>query len=500
MLLSTFPILSISIWTPIICGLLILTIFRNKNLKLIRIVSLISALFNFFITLSLFKYFNIQFHGIQFIEKKIWIDYFNIYYFLGIDGLSLWFIPLTAFITLIIILISLDIKKKLAEYMSAFLILSGLIIGAFCALDGMLFYIFFEATLIPIFIIIGTWGGSNRSYAAIKFFLYTLMGSLLMLISMIYLYYISNKSFNILSWHQLSITKIEQIWLFITFFIAFAIKIPIWPMHTWLPDAHVEAPTEGSVILAAIMLKLGCYGLLRFSLPIFPDASYYFSNLIITLSLISIIYISLIAMVQIDIKKLIAYSSIAHMGFVTLGIFMLTKISIQGAIIQMISHALISSAMFISIGFLYNQMKTRLISNFGGIINVIPHFSVFFIIFSLANCSLPGTSGFIGEFMIILSAVKFNFWIGVLTSTALIFSAAYSLCLSKNIIFGTITNNKIIKLININKREFLILGLFMILIIFIGLYPKPIVNSMKISISDLLKHIVISKINYNNDK
>jgi NADH-quinone oxidoreductase subunit M len=496
MMQSTFPLLSLAIWTPVAFGLLVLAIGRDNNPNPARVLALIGAVVSFAVTLPVVMHFDNAFHGMQFIENTPWINRFNIRYSLGIDGLSLWFLPLTAFITVLVVLAGWQvIQKKVGQYMSAFLILSGLMIGVFCALDGMLFYVFFEATLIPMFIIVGVWGGANRVYAAIKFFLYTLMGSLLMLIAVIYLYFVAGGSFDLLTWHQLPLTMTEQVLIFIAFLLAFAVKVPMWPVHTWLPDAHVEAPTGGSIVLAAIMLKLGAYGFLRLSLPITPDASHYLSGFMIALSLIAVIYIGLVALVQTDMKKLVAYSSIAHMGFVTLGFFMFNDMGVQGAIAQMISHGFVSGAMFMCIGVLYDRMHSRQIADFGGVVHTMPRFATFFILFSLANCGLPGTSGFVGEFMVILGAVKFNFWIGLLAATALILGAAYSLWLAKRVIFGAIANHHVAELIDINKREFLILGLLAIAVIAVGLYPTPITNAMQVSVGDLLKHVAISKIN-----
>ena len=496
MMQSTFPLLSLAIWTPVAFGLLVLAIGRDENPNPARVLSLIGALVSFVVTMPLFMHFDNAFHGMQFVENVPWIDRFSIRYSLGIDGLSLWFIPLTAFITVMVVLAGWEvIQKRVAQYMGAFLILSGLMIGVFCALDGMLFYVFFEATLIPMFIIVGVWGGANRVYAAIKFFLYTLMGSLLMLIAVIYLYFVSGGSFDIMTWHQVPLTMTEQVLIFFAFLMAFAVKVPMWPVHTWLPDAHVEAPTGGSIVLAAIMLKLGGYGFLRLSLPVTPDASHYLSGFMITLSLIAVIYIGLVALVQTDMKKLVAYSSIAHMGFVTLGFFVFNDMAVQGAIAQMISHGFVSGAMFMSIGVLYDRMHTRQIADFGGVVHTMPRFAAFFILFSLANCGLPGTSGFVGEFMVILGAVKFNFWIGMLAATALILGAAYSLWLAKRVIFGAIANHHVAELLDINKREFLILGLLAIAVIAVGLYPAPITDAMQVSVGDLLKHVAISKIN-----
>ncbi|WP_050465376.1 NADH-quinone oxidoreductase subunit M [Herbaspirillum autotrophicum] len=493
---STTPFLSLAIWCPVAFGMLVIAIGRDDNRNLTRWLALIGAVVSLVVTFPLIQHFDAAAHGYQFVEKTPWIDRFNISYFLGIDGLSLWFIPLTAFITVIVVLAGWEvIQKRVGQYMGAFLILSGLMIGVFSALDGMLFYVFFEATLIPMFIIVGVWGGANRVYAAFKFFLYTLLGSLLMLIALIYLYFVSGGSFEIPTWHQLPLSMLEQKVLFFAFLMAFAVKVPMWPVHTWLPDAHVEAPTGGSIVLAAIMLKLGAYGFLRFSLPILPDASHALSGFMITLSLVAVIYIGLVALVQQDMKKLVAYSSIAHMGFVTLGFFMFNDMAVQGGIAQMISHGFVSGAMFMSIGVLYDRMHTRDIAQYGGVVNTMPRFAAFFILFSLANCGLPATSGFVGEFMVILGAVKFNFWIGLLAATALILGAAYSLWLAKRVIFGAITNHHVAELTDVNKREFFILGLLAIAVLVMGLYPAPVTDAMQTSVSDLLKHIAVSKIN-----
>jgi len=387
------------------------------------------------------------------------------------------------------------IEKRVAQYLGAFLILSGAMIGVFCALDGLLFYVFFEATLIPMFIIIGVWGGPNRVYAAIKFFLYTLLGSLLTLVAIIYLYFKSGGSFNILDWHTLPLPLNVQVLIFFAFLMAFAVKVPMWPVHTWLPDAHVEAPTGGSVVLAAIMLKLGAYGFLRFSLPIAPDASHSLSGFIIALSLIAVIYIGLVALVQTDMKKLVAYSSIAHMGFVTLGFFAFNDMAVQGGIVQMISHGFVSGAMFLCIGVLYDRMHSREIADYGGVVNTMPRFAAFFVLFSLANSGLPGTSGFIGEFMVILGSVQFNFWIGLLAATALIFGAAYSLWLVKRVVFGTVTNKHVAQLQDLNTREFFMLGVLAVAVIAMGVYPAPFTDLMQTSVADLLKHVAVSKIN-----
>ncbi|HWU98359.1 MAG TPA: NADH-quinone oxidoreductase subunit M [Oxalicibacterium sp.] len=496
MMQSTFPILSLAIWLPIAFGVLVLAIGRDDNPGLSRKVSLIGSIVSFLVTLPLISGFDNAAHGMQFVEKRAWIDIFNINYSLGIDGMSLWFVILTAFITIFVVIAAWEvIEKRVSQYLGSFLILSGIMIGVFCALDGLLFYVFFESTLIPMFIIIGVWGGANRVYASIKLFLYTFMGSLLMLVAMLYLYFQSGHSFDILAWHALPLPMNAQILIFLAFLMAFAVKVPMWPVHTWLPDAHVEAPTGGSVVLAAIMLKLGAYGFLRFSLPITPDASHYLSGFMITLSLVAVIYIGLVALVQTDMKKLVAYSSIAHMGFVTLGFFMFNDMAVQGGIAQMISHGFVSGAMFLCIGVLYDRMHTRNIADYGGVVNTMPRFAAFFILFSMGNAGLPATSGFIGEFMVILGAVKFNCWIGMLAATALILGAAYSLWLAKRVIFGEISNHHVAELTDLNKREFLMLGVLALAVLGMGLYPAPFTDAMQTSVTDLLKHVAISKLN-----
>jgi len=479
---------------PIAFGALVLAMGSDSRANQVRILSLIGAIVSFLITLPLITGFDAAAHGLQFVERTLWIERFNVYYYLGIDGLSLWFVPLTAFITVIVVIAGWEvIQTRVAQYMGAFLILSGIMIGVFCAIDGLLFYVFFEATLIPMFIIVGVWGGPRRVYAAIKFFLYTFLGSLLMLVALIWLH-IESGSFDILDWHKLPLPMSAQIPIFLAFLMAFAVKVPMWPVHTWLPDAHVEAPTGGSVVLAAIMLKLGGYGFLRFSLPITPDASHALAGLMITLSLIAVIYIGLVALVQADMKKLVAYSSIAHMGFVTLGFFVFGDMAVQGGLMQMISHGFVSGAMFLCIGVLYDRLHSREIADYGGVINTMPRFSALFVLFSLANAGLPGTSGFIGEFMVILGAVKFNFWIGVLAATALILGAAYSLWLVKRVVFGEIGNENVATLSDLSPREFMLLGVLAIATLWMGIYPAPFTDLTQTSVTDLLRHVAISKI------
>ena len=493
---STFPpFLSLAIWLPILFGVLVLAIGRDDKPGLTRWFALASSIVSFLVTIPLIQHFDNAAHAMQFVESTPWIGRFNIMYALGIDGLSLWFVPLTALITIIVVISAWQvITERVAQYMGSFLILSGLMVGVFCALDGLLFYFFFEATLIPMFIIIGVFGGANRVYAAFKFFLYTFFGSLLTLVAIIYLYNKAGGSFDILAWHQLPLSMKEQVLIFLAFLMAFAVKVPMWPVHTWLPDAHVEAPTGGSVVLAAIMLKLGAYGFLRFSLPIAPDASHYLAGFIITLSLIAVIYIGLVALVQKDMKKLVAYSSIAHMGFVTLGFFVFNPMAMQGGIVQMISHGFISGAMFLCIGVLYDRMHSRQIADYGGVVNRMPKFAAFFVLFSMANCGLPATSGFVGEFMVILGAIEFNFWIGLLAATALIFGAAYSLWMVKRVVFGPIGNKHVAELTDIDKREFFMFAVLAIAVIGMGLYPAPFTDTMQTSVADLLKHVAISKL------
>ncbi|MBS1187683.1 MAG: NADH-quinone oxidoreductase subunit [Burkholderiaceae bacterium] len=494
MILSKLPILSIAIWCPVAFGLVVFLFGRDDKPRRVRAMSLLGAIVSFLVTLPLIANFDSTAHGMQFVEKFAWIERFNIFYHFGIDGISLWFVVLTAFITVIVVIAGWRvIEQRFAQYMGAFLILSGMMIGTFCALDGLLFYVFFESTLIPMFIIIGVWGGENRVYAAFKFFLYTFLGSLLMLVAVLYLYLESGGSFDVQTWHALPLPMNAQLLVFLAFLAAFAVKVPMWPVHTWLPDAHVEAPTGGSVVLAAIMLKLGAYGFLRFSLPITPDASHYMSGFMITLSMIAVIYIGLVALVQRDMKKLIAYSSIAHMGFVTLGFFLFNPIGLQGGIMQMISHGFVSAAMFLCIGVLYDRMHTRMIAEYSGVMNTMPKFSAFFVLFSMANCGLPGTSGFVGESMVIWGGVKINFWVGMLAGLALILGAAYSLWLVKRVIFGAPGNERVKALQDINPREFIMLALLLAAVIAFGLYPAPVAETMQTSVADLLRHVAISK-------
>jgi len=489
-------ILSLAIWVPVAFGILLLVAGRQENPGVARWIALIGSIAGFLVTIPLMTDFDTTTAAMQFVEKAPWIERFNVMYHLGVDGISMWFVPLTAFITVIVVIAAWEvIEDRPHQYLGAFLILSGLMIGVFAALDGMLFYVFFEATLIPMYIIIGVWGGPRRVYAAFKFFLYTLLGSLLMLVALIFLYYKSGGSFSILDWHKLPLGATPQALLFGAFFAAFAVKVPMFPVHTWLPDVHVEAPTGGSAVLAAIMLKLGCYGFLRFMLPIVPDASHEFAPLVITLSLIGVIYIGLVAMVQGDMKKLVAYSSIAHMGFVTLGFFIFNELGIVGGLVQMIAHGFVSGAMFLSIGVLYDRVHSREIASYGGVVNTMPKFAAFALLFSMANCGLPGTAGFVGEWMVILGAVKYDFLIGALAATALIFGAAYTLWMYKRVYFGDVTNDDVRGLSDINAREFLILAVLAAAVLWMGIQPKPFTDVMHVSVTELIKHVAQSKLN-----
>ena len=487
--------LSLAIWLPIASGALLFAFGRAEQASAVRWAALLAATLSFLVTLPLLSGFDAGTAAMQFQEKFDWISRFNVHYHLGLDGLSLWFVPLTAFITVIVLISAWDvITDRVNQYMGAFLILSGLMVGVFSALDGLLFYVFFEATLIPMYLIIGVWGGPNRVYAAFKFFLYTLAGSLLMLVALIFLYYKSGGSFDILAWHKLPLELHVQTLLFFAFFLAFAVKVPMWPVHTWLPDAHVEAPTGGSVVLAAIMLKLGCYGFLRFSLPITPDASHEWAGFMIALSLIAVVYIGFVALVQTDMKKLVAYSSIAHMGFVTLGFFIFNELGMAGGIVQMVSHGFVSGAMFLCIGVLYDRVHSREIAAYGGVANTMPKFAAFAVLFAMANCGLPGTAGFVGEWMVILGAVKANFWLGFAAATTLVFGAAYTLWMVKRVYFGAVANQHVAKLRDLSAREFAMLALLAIPVLWMGVYPKPFTDVMHVSVTELLRHVGVSKL------
>ncbi|MBC7756046.1 MAG: NADH-quinone oxidoreductase subunit M [Bdellovibrio sp.] len=487
-------ILSYSIWLPILAGFAMLMMGSDCKANFTRWLALAFSLLAFAITLPLYTQFDFAKGAFQFEEMLPWIPSFNVNYHLGIDGISAPLILLTSFTTVIVVIAAWEvITKNIAQYMAAFLIMSGLMIGVFSALDGLLYYVFWEAMLIPMFLVIGIWGGENRVYATIKFFLYTLLGSLLMLVAFIYLYH-QTGSFEISDYYQLPLSLKAQVLIFMAFFMAFAVKIPMWPVHTWLPDAHVEAPTGGSVVLAAIMLKLGGYSFLRFAMPIAPDAAHYLSSFMITLSLIAIVYIAFVALVQKDMKKLIAYSSISHMGFVTLGFFIFSQLGLEGAMVQMISHGFISAAMFLCVGVLYDRMHSRQIADYGGVVNTMPVFAAFAVLFAMANSGLPGTSGFVGEFMVILAAVKHNFWVGFLAATTLIFGAAYSLWMVKRVFYGDIANMHVADLKDINKREFLMLAILTIMVIGLGVYPKLITDFTHTSAIQWLSHMAVSKI------
>jgi NADH-quinone oxidoreductase subunit M len=486
--------LSFSIWVPIFAGILVLLLGNDNRPNLTRWLALLGGIAGFLITIPLYTNYRPEIGGFQFQEMVDWISAFNIHYQLGVDGFSIPLILLTSFTTVIVIIAGWDvITKQISQYMAAFLIMSGIMIGVFSALDAILYYVFWEAMLIPMFLVIGIWGGPNRVYATVKFFLYTLLGSLLMLVAFIYLY-LQTGSFNISDFYALPIAMNAQVWIFVAFFMAFAVKIPMWPVHTWLPDAHVEAPTGGSVVLAAIALKLGGYSFLRFAMPIAPDAAHYLSTFMITLSLIAVVYIALVALVQKDMKKLIAYSSISHMGFVTLGFFMFSQLGLEGAMVQMISHGFISSAMFLCVGVLYDRMHSRQIADYGGVVNTMPIFAGFAVLFAMANSGLPGTSGFVGEFMVILAAVKFNFWVGFLAATTLIFGAAYTLWMIKRVFYGDIANTHVNELTDLNKREFLILSILALLVIGFGVYPHPLTEILQSTSMEFLNHMSTSKL------
>lgn len=493
--MTSYPLLSLAIWLPIVGGLLVLATGSDRNAGTARLLAFIVAVAGFLVTLPLYTGFDPKTSDMQFVELLPWIPHFNINYFLGVDGISVLFILLNSFITILVIMAGWQVvSQKVAQYMAAFLIMSGVMNGIFASMDAVLFYVFFEVSLIPMYIIIGVWGGPNRVYAAFKFFLYTLLGSLLMLVALLYLFFESGLSFSILDWHNLKLPLATQIPLFLAFLAAFAVKVPMWPVHTWLPDAHVEAPTGGSVVLAAIMLKLGAYGMLRFSLPILPDASHELAGMMIALSLIAVVYIGFVALVQQDMKKLIAYSSISHMGFVTLGFFIFNAIGMEGALVQMISHGFVSGAMFLCVGVLYDRMHSRQIADYGGVVNTMPKFAALFMFFAMANAGLPATSGFVGEFMVVLGAVEFNFWTGFTAAITLILGAAYTLWMYKRVIFGAVANKHVQALTDLSAREFVILAALAICVLAMGVYPLPITEVMHASVDHLLKHVAAGKL------
>ena len=508
-------LLSILIWLPILGGVSVLLIGNNRA-SLAKWTSVGISILVFILSINLFLDFDTSTSAMQFVEKTSWISQFNIFYHLGVDGISMPLIILTTFSTVLVIIAGWEvIQNRVADYMAAFLMMEGIIIGVFSAMDSMLYYVFWEASLIPMLLIIGVWGGQNRVYAAIKFFLYTFLGSVFMLVSLIYMYNLGG-SFAISDMQSLPLTLVQQGWIFWAFFLAFAVKVPMFPVHTWLPDAHVQAPTGGSVILAAIMLKMGGYGFFRFSLPITPDASSYFAFAVIVLSLIAIVYIGFVALVQKDMKKLIAYSSISHMGFVTLGVFALFSImkmdssgelisiagasiesaylGLEGAMIQMVSHGFISAAMFLVVGVLYDRLHSREISTYGGVVNSMPKFTGFAVLFAMANAGLPGTSGFVGEFMVILGALQANFWYAFLAAMTLIVGAAYTLWMVKRVFWGPVINPEVSKLNDINAREFGILAVLAVAVLWMGIYPQPVIEVMHVSIANLLEQALTTKI------
>jgi len=486
-------LLSLAIWVPILAGVLVLWA-GDQRPQLLRWLALIGSIAGFLVTIPLWTRFNLDTSAMQFVELRPWIERFNIRYHLGVDGISLIFVLLNSFITILVVIAGWTvIETRVSQYFAAFLIMSGLLNGVFSALDAVLFYVFFEGTLIPMFIIIGIWGGPNRVYAAVKFFLYTLFGSLLMLIALLYLYNKSGGSFAILDWHKLPLPLNVQIALFFGFVFAFAVKVPMWPVHTWLPDAHTEAPTGGSVVLAAILLKLGAYGFVRFSLPILPDAARHLAWLMIALSLVAVVYIGLVTLVQTDMKKLIAYSSISHMGFVTLGFFLFNAYGMEGGLVQMISHGFVSAAMFLCVGVMYDRMHTRAIADYGGVVNTMPKFASFMMLFAMANSGLPATSGFVGEFMVIMGAMKVNYWLAFSAASTMVLGAAYTLWMYKRVIFGPVANDHVKHLTDLNQREFLVMALLAAAVLWMGTYPLPFTEVMHSSVNDLLKHLATAK-------
>jgi NADH-quinone oxidoreductase subunit M len=507
-MLADLPLLSLIVWLPILGGVAVLLSGDKGDANGVRVLSLVVSIATFLLSLGLYTGFDASTADMQFVEKTAWIPAFDINYHFGVDGFSMPLIILTTFTTILVVVAGWEvIKKKPSQYLAAFLIMEGLMVAVFAALDAIFFYVFWEAMLVPMFILIGVWGGERRVYATIKFFIYTFIGSVFMLVALIYMY-IKGGSFAILDMHAMPLTLNEQILIFLAFLAAFAVKVPMWPVHTWLPDAHVEAPTGGSVILAAIMLKIGGYGFIRFSLPITPDASNELDWLIILMSLVAVVYIGFVALVQRDMKKLVAYSSIAHMGFVTLGLFVVFQIwdnssnalgngaamAVEGAMIQMISHGFISGAMFLMIGVLYDRMHTREISAYGGVVHTMPIFTAFAVFFAMANAGLPGTSGFVGEFMVIIASFHANFWYAFLGATTLILGAAYTLWMVKRVFYGEVANDNVRVLKDLNARELTIMTILAIAVLVLGLWPAPVVDVMHASVENLLQHIAFSKL------
>ena len=495
MTLFSSYLLSVLIWFPVVGGVLVLAVPADRNADRARWTALGVSVATFLLSIPLWSRFDRTSADMQFVERTPWIERFQIEYFLGVDGISVPLVLLTTLLTMVVVVAGWRvIKDRVAQYFAAFLIMEGLMIGVFCALDGILFYLFWEAMLIPMFLIIGVWGGPNRVYAAIKFFLYTLLGSLLMLIALLYLNRASGGSFDLLSFHHLPLSAGVQTLVFLAFFAAFAVKIPMVPVHTWLPDAHVEAPTGGSVILAAITLKMGAYGFLRIAMPIAPDAAHQIAPIIIGLSLLAVVYIALVALVQQDMKKLIAYSSISHMGFVTLGFFVFETRAMEGAIVQMISHGFISGALFLCVGVLYDRLHSREIATYGGVIKVMPVFSFFIVFFAMANAGLPGTSGFVGEFLVILGTFSVNGWYATVAALTLIVGAAYTLWMVKRVVFGSIQNPKVAEMEDLDRRELGMLLFIAVGVLLIGVWPAPLLEVMAASVDQLLTHVAVSKL------
>ena len=511
--MSGFPILSALVWLPILAGIAVLALGSGEaGARRGKLVSLVASTVVFILSLPLYFGFDVTTAEMQFVERVSWIERFNVYYHLGLDGISLPLVLLTTLLTPLVVLAGWRvIQLRPAQYFAAFLFMEGLMIGVFAALDGLLFYVFWEAMLVPMFIIIGVWGGERRIYATVKFFLFTFLGSVFMLVALIYLY-LQAGSYAILAFHDLPLTLREQLWIFVAFLLAFAVKVPMWPVHTWLPDAHVEAPTGGSVILAAVLLKMGGYGFVRFSLPITPDASAALAGVIIVLSLIAIIYIAFVALAQEDMKKLIAYSSIAHMGFVTLGFFVIFRIALggaggagifggdgamlalQGGMVQMISHGLISGALFLCVGVMYDRLHSRQIADYGGVVNTMPRFAALMVFFALANAGLPGTSGFVGEFLVILGSFQASFWLAFLAATTLIFGAAYTLWLVKRVVFGDVANDGVASLKDVDSREFFYLAVLAAGVLLLGVWPAPLLEVMEVTLANLLEHVQQTKL------